>query len=84
MDYCRVEDLETFRDYIKNSGLTHEQIAQRVGYSRAYVDHLAVGRKRGCPEDKAARLAETLGTTRDTLFTAPGPRRRSTAPGPRP
>lgn len=76
MEYCRVANLEKLRQRIKLSGLSHEQIAQRVGYSRAYVDHLAVGRKHGCPEHKADLLAQVLGVPREELFTAPGPRKR--------
>lgn len=79
MEYCRVRDLERFRELIKKSGLTHAQIAERVGYSRSYVDHLAVGRKVGCPEPRADRLAKVLGAPRAEVFTEPGSRKRPRA-----
>lgn len=58
--------LARLRKAIKNSGLTHEKIAEKIGVERSTVSHWATGRNTPDPYT-LAKLANVLGVSVDYL-----------------
>jgi transcriptional regulator with XRE-family HTH domain len=64
----RLRDREALRRLIKASGMTYQQIGDRADCHRSMLDQLVKGRRPGCSEALAKRLADTLGVDADVLF----------------
>jgi transcriptional regulator with XRE-family HTH domain len=58
----------TLKALIKQRGLSYAELAGRVGCSKPFIGHLAVGHKTGATPELADRIAEALDVDRDLLF----------------
>ena len=51
---------ETLRVYRQRSGLTQENLAERIGVNRAYIAMLETGQRRNLTSKKLANIIDTL------------------------
>ena len=59
---------DTVADLLEERGLTPAELAERIGYSAKYVNHLVQG-KAALTEDAAFRLEPVLGASADFWLT---------------
>lgn len=58
----------TLRALTEQRGLSYAGLASKVGCTKQFIGHLAVGRKTGASPELAERIAEALSVPLDVLF----------------
>lgn len=56
--YCRSIDRQRLKARREECGLTQQAVAERVGFSPAYISHVETGRRTNAADDLYVRLAE--------------------------
>ena len=62
----------TLRALAEQRGLSYAGLASKVGCTKQFIGHLAVGRKTGASNELAERIAEALSVPLDVLFVPDG------------
>ena len=65
------QNLEQLREYLRHNGYTQEMIADKIGTSKAYVNHLLTGRK-AFGRNTAAKWSNLFGISYTWLLTGEG------------
>lgn len=59
------------RAVMEQEGISRAGLAHRSGCSKSFIGHLLAGRRDGCSEELAARIARSLGVAPRILFERP-------------